>query len=337
MEEDMQRYMKSKLLSLLCGALVTATPAIAQEKLNFVLNWLPGADHAPIFYAEKMGWYKQAGLDLTIENGKGSGYSAQKLASGASDVGIVDMMTAFQVRSKGAEMTAVMALYVNSPFGFYWKKSSGIKGPKDFVGKKIGVPPGDAVRTVWPAIAGAFGIPEDSVTWVNVAPEGKIAALQSGAIDVTSHFYSVHYVYERTFGNDMGHIAMRNVGFNPYSNSIFANPKATKSKAAAIEKFVNVTQRAYVTCLANPAPCNETLAQVASQKVEDVAAGWNNVKEIVVDEASRKIAFGYLVPERMEGDYKFALTVYEDMKPFPLKDFYTNEFLDKSLKVVKVQ
>lgn len=318
---------------LTAAALAVSAGCQAQEKLNFVLNWLPGADHAPIFYAQKMGWYKQAGVDLNIENGKGSGFAAQKVAVGESQLGIVDMMTAFAVRGKGAEMTAVMALYANSPFGFYWKKSSGIKAPKDFVGKKIGTPPADAARTVWAAIAKSFGIPENSITWVNVSPEGKIAALQTGAIDVTAHFYSVHYVYEHAFGPDMGFVAMRDIGFNPYSNAIFANPKAAKEKSAAIKKFVAVTQRAYVTCIETPAPCIDALSQAASQKPEDVLASWNNTKQLLVDENSKKVAFGYFDPARMVNDYKLAKDSYSDMKDFAVTDLYSNEFLDKTYKV----
>lgn len=323
---------KTKRSLAIAVTLCVAGTSHAQEKLNFVLNWLPGADHAPIFYAQKMGWYKQAGVDLNIENGKGSGFAAQKVATGDSQVGIVDMMTAFDVRGKGAEMTAVMALYVNSPFGFYWKKSRGIKTPKDFAGKKIGTPPGDAARTVWAAMAKTFGIPEDSVKWVNVSPEGKIAALQSGAIDITQHFYSVHYIYERTFGSDMGFVALRDLGFNPHSNAIFANPKAAKEQAGAIKKFVGVTQRAYVACFENPVPCVAALSEAASQKPEDVAASWANTQPLLVDANSRKVAYGYLDPARMEADYKLSKSAYKDMKDFPVKDFYSNDFLDKAVK-----
>lgn len=307
--------------------------ASAQEKVNLVLNWLPGADHAPLFYAQKQGWYKQAGIDLNIENGKGASYAAQKVASGDSQLGIIDMMTAFDVRGKGAEMTALMAIYANSPFGFYWKKSSGIASPKDFAGKKIGTPPGDAARTVWSAMAKKFDIPQDSVRWVNVSPEGKIAALQSGAIDITSHFYSVHYVYERTFGKDMGFVALRDVGFNPYSNAIFANPKALKERGEALRKVISVTQRAYVACIEKPAPCIEALSQAASQKPEDVAASWENTKVLLVDDNSRKVAFGYFDPTRMANDYALAKSAYMDMKEFQVGDFYTNDFLDKSQKI----
>lgn len=325
----------NRLEMKLCAAalaLIATGACQAQDKLSLVLNWLPGADHAPIFYAQQQGWYKQAGVDLKIENGKGSSFAAQKISTGESQLGIIDMMTAFDFRGKGAEMTAVMAIYANSPFGFYWKKSSGIKSPKDFAGKRIGTPPGDAARTVWSAISKSLGVSEDSVKWVNVAPEGKIAALQTGAIDITQHFYSVNYVYERTFGPDLGFVAMRDVGFNPYSNAIFVNPKAAKDQAAAVKKFISVTQRAYVACIETPAPCIAAVSEAASQKSEDVEASWRDTKPLLID-ANSKITFGSFDPKRMTADYQLAKSAYKDMKDFPVTDFYTNDFLDKTQKV----
>ena len=58
------------------GALATlvafgASQASAQ-KITFTLNWVAGGDHAPYFYAQKMGLYKQAGLDVDFETGRGS-------------------------------------------------------------------------------------------------------------------------------------------------------------------------------------------------------------------------------------------------------------------------
>jgi hypothetical protein len=120
--------------------------APAQEKLNLILNWVPTADHSPYFYARSQGWYQKAGIDLTIEFGKGSALSAQKVGAGISEFGVSDLATSLVAKSKGANLQAVMIVYANSPQGFYWLKSTGIAGPKDFPGKKIGNPPGDAAR-----------------------------------------------------------------------------------------------------------------------------------------------------------------------------------------------
>ena len=137
--------------ALLAASLLLAGPAAAAEKLDLVLNWVPTADHSPYYFAKAQGWYEKAGIDLTIETGKGSGVTAQRVGAGTAQLGIADMATALVARSKGAELVAVMNVYANSPQGLYWLKSSGIAGPKDFPGKKLGNPPGDAARVMWPA------------------------------------------------------------------------------------------------------------------------------------------------------------------------------------------
>ena len=122
-------------------------PALAQpkqEKLDFILNWVPGGDHAPYYYAKKMGWYKDAGIDLNLEPGKGSAVAVQKVGAGANPIGLADMANALTLRGKGADVVGVFNVYANSPQGLYWLKSSGIKSVKDLAGKKIGNPPATA-------------------------------------------------------------------------------------------------------------------------------------------------------------------------------------------------
>ena len=76
------------------AAVLAAAPALAQQKIDFILNWVPGGDHAPYYYAKKMGWYKDAGIDLNLEPGKGSAVAVQKVAAGANPIGLADMLVA---------------------------------------------------------------------------------------------------------------------------------------------------------------------------------------------------------------------------------------------------
>ena len=119
----------------LIGALAfCATPAAAQ-KLTFTLNWVAGGDHAPYFYALKMGWYKEAGVDVEFETGRGSAASAQKVGAGASQLGLSDMAGVLLFRGKGLDLVGLMNVYANSPQGLYWLKSNGISSLKDLAAK----------------------------------------------------------------------------------------------------------------------------------------------------------------------------------------------------------
>src|SRR6187551_3417866 len=210
-----------KLVRHLVLAAVAATgfaaqPALAQTKVDFILNWVPGGDHVPYYYAKKMGWYRDAGIDLTIEPGKGSALAVQKVGAGANQIGLADMANALVGRSKGADVVGVYNVYANSPQGLYWLKSSGIKGIKDLAGKKIGNPAGDGARAIWPALAKANGIDPNSVTWVNIDANSKLAALKAKSIDATTSFFNLHHVFARELGSDMGFLAWKDAGINPY-------------------------------------------------------------------------------------------------------------------------
>src|SRR6059058_6228026 len=173
-----------------------ASQASAQ-KITFTLNWVAGGDHAPYFYAQKMGLYKQAGLDVDFETGRGSAASAQKVGAGQSQLGLSDMAGVLLFRGKGVDAVGVMNVYANSPQGLYWLKSSGIKDVRDLAGKKIGNPAGDGARTMWPALAKTVGIDPNSVTWVNIDANAKLSALKARTIDATTSFQSASRVCAR--------------------------------------------------------------------------------------------------------------------------------------------
>ncbi len=324
-------FAKCSAVAAAFTAAVAFGQAAAAERIDFVLNWKPGADHAPYYWALKQGWFEEAGLEVRIIEGSGSGAAARKVGAGVNPIGIVDLPTALQFRGKGADLVGVMNVYANSAYGLYWKKSSGIATVRDLKGKKIGAPAFDATRQMWPAIAKRLGLEVDDVRWVNVKPTGKVAALKSDAIDATTHFYNVHYIYERIFGDDMGYAGLRDEGFNTYSLSIFANGEYLKANPEAVKAFVAVSQRAFVACAANPTPCIENLAKVGSQRVEDVTSNWNLVT-VLIDNKDADLPFGTFKRDRMEHDYA-AVEESFDIEPYDIHSAYTNEFLDPALKL----
>ncbi len=324
--------LKAGLLAA-ASALFFGTTLSAAEEVNLVLNWVPGGDHSPIFWAKEQGWYDDAGIELNIENGTGSGAAAKKVGIGRNQVGIADLPTVLRAIGKEADILAVMNIYANSPYGIYWKKSTGIETFEDLNGRTIGNPPFDAARQMWPAIAKALNIDPDSVKFVNIKPNAKIAALKTDAIDATTSFYNIHYIFQRVLGDDMGYVALRDIGFNPYGNSIIANGEWAAANGETLKNFVSVTQKAYATCVATPAPCIETLAKAGSQKVEDVTANWALVVELMTAESSVNTALGYFDPDRMVSDYEGVQVSFDDVDAYDINSAYTNEFLDMGIKM----
>lgn len=322
--------------ALSAAALLAPLGAAAQDatEIDFVLNWIAGGDHAPYYYALQEGWYAEAGIDLNIEQGKGSAGAVQRTGIGQTDMGLADLGTALIAKGKGAEFTAVMNVYANSPQGMYWLKSSGIESVEDFAGRKIGNPPSDAARAMWPALAQAVGIDPDAVTWVNVQPNAKLAGLKSGAFDVTSSFYNIHHIFERELGDDMGFFAWKDYGVNPYGNSIIVNDGFLAGNRDAVQNFVAVTQRAFATCVETPEPCVEALVTAnTGLQTDNELQNWALVVELMTDETSTTKGLGYFDPERLASDYELTETYFEVDQPFDILEAVTNDFIDPSIVV----
>jgi len=313
-----------------------AFPAAAQQKLDFILNWVPGGDHAPYYYAKKLGWYAKEGIDLNLEPGKGSALATQKVGAGANPIGLADMGGVLVAKGKGADTVAVFNVYANSPQGMYWLKSSGIKGIKDFPGKKIGNPAADGARTMWPALAKANGIDPKSVTWVNIDANAKLSALKSKAIDVTTSFYNLHHVFQKELGADMGFLAWRDIGLNPYGNSIIVNAEFLAKNKPVIDKFVKVTQRAFAACVKEARPCVQALYDAnGALNFDSEMINWQLVEVLMSDKYSKSVALGIHDDARMKADYELVRDYVGIDKPFDVKTTYTNEFLDRSVKMPK--
>jgi len=313
---------------------LTLGSAAAAEKVSFILNWIAGGDHAPYYYAQAQGWYKDAGIDLTIEQGKGSSLSAQRVGIGKNQFGLADMPPVFVTIAKGARSVAVYNVYANSPYGFYWLKSSGIKTPKDFAGKKIGNPPWDAARQMWPAYAHNVGIDPKSVTWVNVKPNAKLAALKAGSIDVTTSFYNIHHIFKAQLGDDMGFSPGKEYNVNPYGNSIIVNGDFLAAKKDVVAAFVKVTQKAFAACAANAEPCIDALvAANKGLKKDNETTNWALVKELMTDETSTTVGLGYMDADRMTKSYEIFAPYLKGK--FDISKHFTNEFIDTSVKMPK--
>ena len=323
-------------LALAATTLAAAAPAFAQQKIDFILNWVPGGDHAPYYYAKQMGWYKDAGIDLNLEPGKGSAVAVQKVAAGANPIGLADMPNALTLRGKGADTVGVFNVYANSPQGLYWLKSSGIKSVKDLAGKKIGNPAGDGARTIWPALAKANGMDPASVTWVNIDANSKLAALKSKSIDATTSFYNIHHIFQRELGDDMGFVAWKDAGLNTYGNTVIVNGDWLKKNKPLVAAFVKVTQRAFAACVKDAKPCVQALIDAnGALQFDNEATNWSLVTVLMRDKYAETVALGVLDDARMAADYELVKTYIGLETPFDVKVAYTNEFLDRSIKMPK--
>jgi NitT/TauT family transport system substrate-binding protein len=121
-----------------CG-LALATSANAADKVTIQLKWVTQAQFAGYYVAKAKGFYKDADLDVTINPGGPDVAPPQVIAGGGADVVIDWMPSALASREKGVPLVNISQTFKKSGLELTCRADTGIKSPKDFPGKTLGV------------------------------------------------------------------------------------------------------------------------------------------------------------------------------------------------------
>jgi len=305
--------------------------ASAADKVTLNLNWFYVGDHSPYFVALDKGWYKEEGLEPTILTGKGSGDVVKRVDIGSADIGIVDTGVLIVARAQGAKVKIVSMLFDKSPYCMWMWKDSGINSPKDLVGKKIGAPPGDAQRTIFPALAQANGFDPDKVTFVNIAAEAKFSALAAKQVDVIFDYYSGAPFFHKAMGEgNVKYMMFADYGVDVYSNALVASEKYIKENPGIIKRFVKASLRGWEFALKNPEESIEIMAKDRPEIDKPVLlANLKLIIDLFRTHRYKQNGIGWVDEKKMADSIRI-ISQYRDlqvnMKP---GDIYTNEFLTK--------
>jgi NitT/TauT family transport system substrate-binding protein len=132
--------MKKFLLGAAAAAALMASSVAAHaEAVTIQLKWVTQAQFAGYFVAQAKGFYKDAGLDVTIKPGGPDINPQQVLAGGGADVVIDWMPSALATREKGQAVVNIAQPFKRSGMMLTCRAETGIKAPADFKGKKLGV------------------------------------------------------------------------------------------------------------------------------------------------------------------------------------------------------
>ncbi|MGD1065614.1 MAG: ABC transporter substrate-binding protein [Vulcanimicrobiaceae bacterium] len=130
----------SKIVTMILFAFaLLGGSAQAADKVTIQLKWVTQAQFAGYYVAQAKGFYKDAGLDVTIKPGGPDIDPSQVLAGGGADVVVDWMPAALSAREKGVPEVNIAQVFQRSGMELTCRKDSGIRTPADFKGKTLGV------------------------------------------------------------------------------------------------------------------------------------------------------------------------------------------------------
>ncbi|VVJ21575.1 Uncharacterised protein [Amycolatopsis camponoti] len=237
---------------------------------SFQLHWSWSPSTAGFAVAQDKHLYQNAGLELSITPGKGSGTAVQLVATGKADMGIADSVAIIQAVQKGAPLLVVATINQETNTAMQVLDSSGIRSVADLRGKSVAVPPGGAYSFLFPIFLQSQGLTEKDVKIVNMPFESMVPSLIGGRVDAIVGGQDSHVALAAQ-GAKFTDFLFGEHGVSGAAHSIFTTKDYAAKNGPAVKKAVAASLQGWSEARANPQEALADIKKLAPDTVENNA------------------------------------------------------------------
>lgn len=295
---------------LIAGAVTGCTTPVRAQRLTrirLVLNWRWQGPQGLFFLAEERGYFREAGLDVSIDQGDGSAAAITKVASGAYEAGFGDINAAIALAAQRPSEAplGVYMMFNRPPFTIAVRADGPIRTPKDLEGRTIGGPANDGALRLFPAFARLTGIDPTKVNLTNMAPNLREQMLNRGQVDGVFGFVNTIRFSARLVNIDADAafrwINYGDFGLDLYSNAVVVSRALARDNQAAVAGLVRAINRGTQDMLREP---DAAIAAVARKEpLINARVERDRLVATVQDEMNHpevaRIGLGDVVDERL--------------------------------------
>jgi len=323
-------------LGLLVGitcSLSLLSVARAQEKVTFNMSWLPQGSVVGTAVAIDKGWFKEAGLDVSMMRGYGGNRTANELDQSQFDVGYVDPLSVMLNRSNGGKIRMIGAINTEWPGGIcYQSKQREVKSLDDLRGLRMGGGSASPVQNIVPAWLELNGKPRDFVRMLRLDPAVVDASLIEGKIDLAECWRASNRAVLKkqatTAGITLAWIEYSTYGLNSYGSGFAAREETIARKPELLRNFLRMSYRGYDFARHNPEQAADIMVKlfpivdraIVLEQIQDI-------NQLIVDKGAADKGLGYLREDRMKSSFAFISNAFDLKDKIALGDIYTNTLL----------
>src|SRR5215831_16363746 len=314
--------------------LISAAPARAQTGVKFSFDSHAVAPEALILVPQDKGFFKDEGLDVSIDDAATPVEPIIRVATGGYDLAFADINALIRYRDQhpSPPVKAVFMVYNKPPYAVVTRKSRGITEPKQLEGKKLGAPPAGSTFAQWPLFAKLNGIDVSKVTIENIGVPVRAPMLAAGQIDAALGYSFRVYVDLKDRGvpvDDIVLMPMANYGLKAYGSAILVNTKFAAEKPEAVKGFLRAFLMGLKDTVQNPAAAIDSVLKREddAQKEVELERLRMAIRDNILTPETRANGFGAIDPRRLDEAIGQIAMVY----PFKIKpkaeDLFDANFL----------
>ena len=281
-----------------------AAPAAAQDLVTYQLDWLPGGDKAPIYVCIEQGFCADAGLEIRIEQGRGSSEAITKIATGTSDVGSADIGALMAARAtEDVPVTAIMSIFNTGPHAFYTTADSGVSTISDVAGKSVATSPFTSSNVFLPLVLADNGMSMDDIEVTNADPGALGPLLMTGQSDVIIAWLTDVSRYTgqaKEAGREIVILPWSEAGLELYSAALIASDSFLVDRPDVARRFVGAFRQSLEFAMENPDAAAEAVAaEVPELSAEDVLGSWLDASKLAFNEVTDTLGLGTFDADRL--------------------------------------
>lgn len=313
----------------------TASPVCSSlQKVTLQLQWVTQTQFAGYYVALDKGWYREEGIDLTINPGGADIVPIDQVVSGKSDFGTIFLADLCVAIQKGKPVISIAQLQSKSGLLLIAKKTSGIKQPRDFIGKRVGVWLGS-----WDAQFNALMANEGiNIKDVKVVPQGfSVEPFLNGETDVASAmiYNEYHTVLESGIKPaDLNIIDYADYGLGFPGDTLFTNREMAKQHPDICVRMLSASLRGWQYAIEHPEEAVDIVLKHDNTGMQNRAHQLSMMNEIskLIQTPGRDIGY----TERIV--IKQTIYVLRDKVlggPLQPEDVYTNDLWNQARQRLK--
>lgn len=282
------------LLAPLVGCAASESATNGLTDMSFRLEFSPSGKFAPYYYADSEGYYKDEGLDVSIQPGKGSVVTGQEITAGKVDIGSMACSTMALQVGQGADLVSVGLTVGKLSLTTFVPEDSDASTAYDLEGKQVIVTAASLETPLMPALFALGDINGDRVELMNVDAASKVSTYAAGRGDavVTSLPLS-----KPTLDKERPSKALlwADAGMSMPDFCLVTTQQTLEEREDDIEAFLRATYRGFKDATANPEDAVAELTRAepaaASPTAQETFELWSQFY-CSDDQVEKKMPFG---------------------------------------------
>ena len=296
-------------------------------KVSIVLDWTPNTNHTGLYVAQKLGYYKEAGLEVEILPSPEGGASAL-VAAGGADFGIdaQDTLAPACVGDDALPVTAVAALIQHNTSGIISLADDGIQSPGNLEGKTYATWENPVEQAIIKSLVEADGGDYSKINLIPSTVSDVITALNTN-IDAVWIFYAWDGVATEVKGYDTNFLDFAKIDptFDYYTPMIIANNSFLAENPETAKAFLAATAKGYEYAIENSDAAADILLEAAPElDPEIVKASQKWLADQYIADAEK---WGYIDPTRWDAFYAWMTENPLVDGELPAGTGYSNDYL----------